>query len=90
MIINLINNRLHKFCHQVLLNDLFICIIWFVFLHKDLSSDQALQLEPKPVDQTEVAHQEMESSIHSTSMHFQKQISPIVDNNEALLKQHTE
>ena len=66
------NNLLHKFCHQVLLNDLFIFIIGFFFLHKDTLSDQTSQIEQTTVDHGEVDRQKMAPSISPTSPHFQK------------------
>jgi hypothetical protein len=54
---------------------------FFFFIHKDPSSDQSLSIEQKDDD-----HQEIVPSTRSTSMHFQKQSSPI-DPDEGSLKE---
>lgn len=84
------NNLLHKFGHQVLVNDLFIFIIIFFFLHKDSSLDQTSHTAQKPADQIEDDRQEMKPSIPPTNTHFQKQSSPIVNPSEEPSKQNAE
>jgi hypothetical protein len=73
-----------------LVNNLFIFIIRFFFLHKDSSSDQPSPIEQQAVDQTEDDRQEIVPSSRPTNMHFQKQPSPIVNCNEGPFKQNTE